>query len=307
MNRFTVLACVLITACPAFPWGCEGHETIAVIALARLTPHARSMAERLLEGAEPARRRFCEPTGLPPFADLSTWADDIRQQRKDTAGWHFIDIPLGAARSHMSDACGSSGDCVTAATRRQIEVLRSRSAGRREQAEALLFVIHLIGDLHQPLHAATNDDRGGNCLPLQFFRRRPEPNRYHPNLHSVWDIDLVDRIARRRGPAEFADALRSEFATEMDRWTKQSVNLDDWGWESHELAVHTAYGELPRQVPVLTPRSIESCADDDIGPRMYQLHEAIDWNYLQAVSPVVRRQLARAGVRLAVVLNQIWP
>jgi hypothetical protein len=125
------------------------------------------MAARLLESAEPAARRFCEPTGLAPFADLSTWADDIRQERKETAGWHFIDIPLGAARDRLNEACGSSGVCVTAAIRRQLEVLRSASAGRREQAEALLFVIHFAGDLHQPLHAATNNDRGGNCLPVR--------------------------------------------------------------------------------------------------------------------------------------------
>ena len=307
MNRFTVLSSLLLTAFPAFPWGCEGHQTIAVIAFSGLTPHARSMAARLLDGAEPAPRRFCEPAGLGPFADLSTWADDIRQQRKDTAGWHFIDIPLGAARDRMNDACGSSGDCITAAIKRQIDVLRSHSAGRREQAEALLFVIHFIGDLHQPLHAVTNNDRGGNCLPVKFFDRQPEPHRYHPNLHSVWDIDLVDRIARRRSPAEFADALRSEFAAEMDHWRQQPVNLEDWAWESHELAVHTAYGELPREVSVETPRPTESCADDSIGQSMYRLHEAIDSRYLHAVSPVVRRQLARAGTRLAVVLNQIWP
>jgi hypothetical protein len=265
------------------------------------------MAARLLESAEPAARRFCEPTGLAPFADLSTWADDLRQERKETAGWHFIDIPLGAARDRLNEACGSSGDCVTAAIRRQLEVLRSASAGRREQAEALLFVIHFAGDLHQPLHAATNNDRGGNCLPVRFFDRRPEPNRYHPNLHRVWDVDLVDRIAHRRDPSEFADALRSEFAAEMDRWKQQPVNLDDWAWESHELAVTTAYGELPRAVPVEKPRPIESCTDDNIGHRMLQPYETIDSRYLHAVSPVVRRQLARAGTRLAVMLNQIWP
>jgi hypothetical protein len=153
----------------------------------------------------------------------------------------------------------------------------------------------------------TNNDRGGNCLPVKFFDRQPEPNRYHPNLHSVWDIDLVDRIASRRGPAELADALHAEFAAEMDRWKQQPVNLDDWACESHKLAIETAYGDLPREVPVQTPRPIESCSDDDIGQRMYRLHEAIDAHYLHSASPVVRRQLARAGTRLAAVLNQIWP
>jgi hypothetical protein len=93
----------------------------------------------------------------------------------------------------------------------------------------------------------------------------------------------------------------------MDRWKQQPVNLDDWAWESHELAVTNAYGELPRAVPLEKPRPIESCTDDNIGHRMLQLYETIDSRYLHAVSPVVRRQLARAGTRLAVMLNQIWP
>ncbi|HKW97313.1 MAG TPA: S1/P1 nuclease [Bryobacteraceae bacterium] len=299
---------------PAFPWGCEAHRTIAMIALAELSPNARSMSSRLLENAtgNAGLHRFCAPSGLVPFADMSTWADDIREKRRETAPWHYIDIPLGTARNMMYEACPSATGCITSVIRGQLDVLRSSVASNAQKTEALLFVIHLIGDLHQPLHAATNNDRGGNCLPVTFFDQKPAESRsgenFHPNLHAVWDTDLVERIAKSRGPAAFADALSLEFAAESDEWKKQRINLDDWAWESHELAVDPAYSALPRKVPVEAPRPVASCADDNhIGERMSQLHEKIDSRYLREVSPAIRRQLARAGTRLAMVLNEIWP
>src|SRR5579864_7309125 len=113
MNRFVFVAVGL--ASPASPWGCEGHRTVALIALEQLTPHARSMAESLLQGepSDPSLHRFCRASGLDPFADMSTWADDIRDKRKNTAPWHFIDIPLGSTREHMYEACPASTGCVT--------------------------------------------------------------------------------------------------------------------------------------------------------------------------------------------------
>lgn len=314
MNRFVTAGLTLVMCAPAFPWGCEAHRTIAMIALAELSPNARSMSSRLLENAtgNAGLHRFCAPSGLVPFADMSTWADDIREKRRETAPWHYIDIPLGTARNMMYEACPSATGCITSVIRGQLDVLRSSVASNAQKTEALLFVIHLIGDLHQPLHAATNNDRGGNCLPVTFFDQKPAESRsgenFHPNLHAVWDTDLVERIAKSRGPAAFADALSLEFAAESDEWKKQRINLDDWAWESHELAVDPAYSALPRKVPVEAPRPVASCADDNhIGERMSQLHEKIDSRYLREVSPAIRRQLARAGTRLAMVLNEIWP
>lgn len=223
MNRISSfrVAAMVLSATPAFGWGCEGHRTMALIALQQLTPNARAAASRLLQGepSDSGLHPFCGASGLVPFADLSTWADDIRERRKDTAPWHFIDIPLGASRDHMNDACPATSGCVTSAIRRNLDVLRSTSAAEKEKAEALLFVIHLVGDLHQPLHAVTNNDHGGNCVPVTFFSDDPKPGShgsYHPNLHSVWDTDLVERIAKKREPGEFADALSVEFAAEID-------------------------------------------------------------------------------------------
>lgn len=311
--RLLTLLSVLVLAPSAFPWGCEGHRVVALIALAQLNPHARTTAAQLLDSrpVDPALRRFCPSGTLPAFVDLSTWADDIRSQRKETAGWHFIDIPLGAKRGGPNDACPPASGCVTAAIRQQLDVLRSPAAGKQVQAEALMFLIHFVGDLHQPLHAADNADRGGNCVAVAISGKKPETagasQNYRPNLHGVWDTDLVEAVAHGREPVAFADDLRAEFARQIARWKRRPVDIDAWAWESHELAIKTAYGKLPAKVPVEPPQPVESCADHNIGQRIYDLHEEINQRYLSAASPVIRRQLARAGTRLAMLLDQVWP
>ncbi len=297
---------------PAFPWGCDGHRVVALVALEQLNPHARMEATQLLDGLiyDSSLRRYCPPSTLPPFADLASWADDIRNQRKETAGWHFIDIPLNARKRSVTETCPAAG-CVTSAIRHQSDVLRSASAGKHEKTEALLFVIHFVGDLHQPLHAADNDDRGGNCVAVAFFDHKPETSgtgqNYRPNLHGVWDTDLLDLISNGQDPSAFAAALRTQFAKDMKRWIRQPVDVDAWAWESHQAAVKTVYGKLPAKIPIEPPREVQSCADHDMGKRMYDLHEQIGQRYLSAASPVIRRQLAHAGTRLATLLNQTWP
>jgi len=311
LNRFALL---LLCASPAFPWGCEGHRTVALVALEQLTPHARAMASNLLQGepSDSSLHRYCGHTDLPPFADMSTWADDIREKRKETASWHFIDVPLGATRDHMYDACPVATGCVTSALRGQLDVLRSASSGNAQKSEALMFVIHFVGDMHQPLHASTNNDRGGNCVPVAFFTQESKESatgeNFRPNLHGVWDTDLVERVAKEHDATRFAKDLTGEFKTDMNSWKQQPINLDDWAWESHQLAISAVYGDLAEKIKVENPAPVESCADDNhVAQRLFQLHEKIDESYLTAVSPVIRRQLARAGTRLAMLLNQIWP
>jgi len=305
---------LLLCAAPAFPWGCEGHRTVALVALAQLTPDARAMASNLLQGepSDPSLHAFCGHSDLPPFAQMSTWADDIREKRKETAPWHFIDVPLGVSREHLYNACPVDTGCVTSALRGQLDVLRSESSGQAQKSEALMFVIHFVGDLHQPLHAATNNDRGGNCVPVAFFTQEPKESstneNFRPNLHSVWDTDLVERVAKEHDPARFANELTAEFKAEMNSWKQQPINLDDWAWESHQLAQSVVYGDLDEKIAVETPLPVESCADDNhVARRLSQLHEKIDERYLRDTSSAVRQQLAKAGTRLAMLLNQIWP
>ncbi|HXZ26535.1 MAG TPA: S1/P1 nuclease [Terriglobales bacterium] len=303
-----------------FGWGCRGHETVALLAWQQMGPHARQRAAELLARSpiDPALARYCPNPGLGDFVDSSTWADDIREHRPETGPWHFINIPLGMASGDLNPFCPTERACVVQAIRRQLEVLRSPQAGTAEQAEALRFLIHLVGDLHQPLHATTNNDQGGNCVPVTFFGAMPQPvgstpeelarDNYRPNLHGVWDTELVERSLGAEALPAFARRLRHRFARDSAAWKRQPADLEAWAWESHDAAVRVAYGKLPHAVTAEAPRPITRCSDDDqVGRRMLGLQESIGPAYFQQAKPVIDRQLARAGTRLAALLNQLWP
>jgi hypothetical protein len=303
------------TAVPsAWAWGCNGHEMVALIAQKHLDPHAQAMVRQILAASPitPDLKRFCRETGLDVFADSSTWADDERSTRPDTAGWHFLDIPRGAPKGDLSQYCPSSG-CVTSAIAMQLAVLRNGNASAQERAEALRFVIHFVGDLHQPLHTTTNDDRGGNCVPVGFFGREPEEtNRehedYRPNLHGVWDSDILETFSKGRTPQQVAGELESTFSGQIAAWLTAPVDVSAWVWESHDVAENTVYGQMPVVIAIEKPQEVNACADDNhISMRMLNLHEELGNEYETAVAPAVQKQLVKAGIRLAAVLNQLWP
>lgn len=320
MLRSIVGLLLLLAAPPAFGWGCSAHETIALIALGQLNPHARQAVNSLLAGAppEPRAHRFCSPSRLEAMADLSTWADDERERDSRTAAWHFIDIPLSAGRGSLEHFCAQSG-CLAYAIRDQLAILRSTQATRPEKQRALLFVIHLVGDLHQPLHVATNNDRGGNCLPVTFLRERarlvhPATGGYRPDLHGVWDKQLPERIGGiRRGSRDddvrgFARSLTRQFSSDIARWRREPVDVNAWAWDSHRVAVMDVYGRLPVPVRVEPSVPLRDCTDDHhVSERLAALHEDLQQPYVLATRPLVREQLVKAGARLASVLNQLWP
>ena len=141
----------------ASAWGCRGHQTVAFLAEKHLTPEAKQMFQALLTDnpIDPQLKRFCGNTQTDVFADAATWADDERTKAPNTAPWHFIDIPLGAKRNQVHESCGSTG-CVTQAIVDQLAILNDKTAAAADRASALRFIIHFVGDLHQPLHATTN-------------------------------------------------------------------------------------------------------------------------------------------------------
>src|SRR5229473_407238 len=136
-------------------WGCRGHETVAALAEKHLTPEAKQALLTLLTAnpIDPQLKRFCGDTGLDPIVDAATWADDERTKDPATAPWHFIDIPLGATTGSAANFCGTGG-CVTKAITEQLAILKDKTAAGAKRAAALRFIIHFVGDLHQPLHGA---------------------------------------------------------------------------------------------------------------------------------------------------------
>jgi hypothetical protein len=306
--QFLLFALALMVTPSAEAWGCRGHETVAVLAEKHLDPHAKQALLALLTAnpIDPQLKRYCGQTGLDPFVDSSTWADDERGRDPSTAPWHFIDIPLWVAHGSAKDFCGAGG-CVLTAITDQLAILKDKNASGAKRAAALRFIIHFVGDLHQPLHGSTNTDRGGNCVPVKYFTRNPhaQNNSYTPNLHHVWDTEIPESQMQGADPVEFGDTLDAAFASSFAAWQQGGMQLDAWAWESHDHAVETAYGALSKPFPVEPDVPVSNCADDNnIGQRMLHKHFVIASVYREQAAPVVEERLAQAGIRLAMILNE---
>jgi hypothetical protein len=316
MNLISRLGCtllfaamsVVVSASPARAWGCKGHQTIALVAEKYLTPQTRDFVEKLLSEnpIDPQLKRYCGNATRDVMVDASTWADDIRSERKN-GPWHYIDIPRGATHGSIEQYCGPEG-CVTKAIAEQVAVLKDKSADPHKRAEALRYVIHFVGDLHMPLHASTNNDEGGNCVPVRYLRREPQDNHNYfvPNLHALWDTAIPERDMEGAEPPEYADYLAQLFSADVPKWQSAGIHVQEWAWESHDLAETVVYTKLIPAVPVETPATVHSCTDaNNIGERMMRLHLAAGESYQAAAAPVVEQRLAQAGVRLALILNDV--
>ncbi len=265
LSLFYAAALVALLPGTASAWGWKGHVVIAKIAARRLSPQARHAVTELLAGKT--------------LADVANWADDIRRTRPETAQWHFVDIPLAVASYVPARDCRPTpaGDCIVAATQRWLHVLADRRRRHAARAEALKFVVHLLGDMHQPLHCSDNQDHGGNDVDVTFFGERVNPfTQKFWNLHAVWDTGLIERT--HLSATAYTKRLAAMLAS-ADVGALQEGTVVDWVLESHQAAIEHAYRGLPSS---------------------RQLGAA----YEHANLPVVDEQLARAGVRLAHVLNE---
>jgi nuclease S1 len=295
-------------ASPSRAWGCKGHETVALIAEKHLSPEAKEFVLTLLKDnpLDPAFRRYCGSAVNDPMGEASTWADDIRNERHN-GPWHYIDIPRGTPRGdgNLAPYCGKEG-CVNEVLAAQIAILKDKSADSAKRAEALRYIIHFVGDLHQPLHSTTNDDEGGNCVPLKYFRRKPREHAhgFTPNLHSVWDSAILERDAEGADSHEYADRLDETYAASFEQWQKAGIHIDDWVWESHDYAEKNVYEPLTPKVGIEPPTPVHACTDDNnIGARLMSEHIAISEPYQEQAATIAELRVAQAGIRLALILN----
>jgi hypothetical protein len=306
-----IFAVLISTAPPTNAWGCKGHQTVALIAEKHLTPEARQLVQKLL-GENPIDlklKRWCGNATSDFMVDASTWPDDVRNERKNGL-WHYIDIPRGKHKGELDEYCGSEG-CVTRAIEEQRAILKDKSADPVKRAEAIRYLIHFVGDLHQPLHAINNADRGGNCVPVKYFRHEPLPNTQHPeredyspNLHQIWDTEIVERDMEISNPLRYADELDEKFHTESAAWEAAGIHVDTWAWESHERAETAVYDAFPEKIGIEPDVKLKSCADDNhIGKRMFEKHLAVGEVYQSNAAKTAETSLAEAGVRLAMILN----
>jgi len=292
-------------------WGCKGHEVVALIAERHLSDRAHQMAVNLLATGlpDPPLTHTCPETG-DRFVDASTWADDIRRVRPETGPWHFIDVPRGAPKGDLAQYCLPASGCITSALADELHILRDPSLAPAMRADALRFAIHFVGDIHQPLHASTNNDLGGNCVPVTFFGHTPAPSgppsaMFLPNLHEVWDTEILERFSVGTSAWDLAQELEGKFSGPIAAWQRQPTDFAAWAWESHELAEKIVYGHLPHLLPIERPRRMTQCPLRGLGPSA--LDENLADDYQAAASAVIEEQLAKAGARLAALLNSLWP
>ena len=256
-----LLPLVLMFPVSAQAWGPKGHEIIARIAADNLTPAAHLRLSQILGGDAPALMVL-----------NSNWADEIRGDRPETAGWHFVDIEVGSRGYDQKRDCPKD-NCVVRQIEREVGLLRDPRASFSARRDTLRFLIHFVGDLHQPLHATDRHDRAGNSFVVYEGRKRS-------NLHRVWDGDVVEAL----GPDPMADAADIEAGISPDERARiLSGTPEDWANETFRVGSREIYARLPATGPVRLPR-----------------------DYVQRERSVVRQQLARAGLRLAMLLNAIY-
>jgi hypothetical protein len=283
LSRFVSAFCAvaLTLAAPlAAAWGPEGHAIVADIAQAHLSPAAAAQVQALLR-----------QEGLSRLDQISSWADGNRKERPRTGSWHYVDIPLRADGYVPARDCRRN-DCVVAQISHWGQVLADHGAPPALRLEALKWIVHFVGDVHQPLHAEDNDDKGGNTVQLQFFG-------VGTNLHAVWDGGVLRHaLGLVPGPNyTFDHAAVQADATHLDgmidpaeraQWSAVGglpqlyADAVAWADESHKLAQDVAYAHL----------------DGRNQPGWSQRYQDVAW-------PVVRQRLQQGGVRLGAVLDML--
>lgn len=295
MKRLVCLCAVtLFAAAPAFGWGCKGHQVIALIALDQLQPAVRGRVDQILAAdpvdADPSFRG-CSAVGLPPIAAVANWADEERWREPATEPYHFVNIPLGAKRKNFDYARLCNETCVSWAIAHYEQQLTSAGTAVEQRAAALRYVIHFVGDIHQPLHTEDNADEGGNCVRVHYLGSATLSN-----LHAVWDTSIITTVSG----ALSARAWATQIERAEGRVRPGSSTLEDWAWQSHDLALRYAYRPLPIPIGFDASPPVASCSD-----RHSRLPvERIDQAYVDQAAPVIEMQLDLAGVRLAQVLNK---
>jgi S1/P1 Nuclease len=280
-SGWSYLAAVLLflgapTLC--FGWGQEGHRMVGDIASQFLSAQSSRQIGALLADDLDANN---QPSGRKTLGEVASWPDEIRRTPKGegTAPWHFDDMPV-CGTAPKSDWC-PQGNCASEQIVRLFGVLENPRASPLERNEALKWIVHLVGDIHQPLHSANHDDKGGNDIKVSFLGFAPPTL----NLHSVWDVQAIAKDIQDKGltARALAESITPE---EQAAWAAGTVT--DWIVESNALARTVTYQDLPGGFAC----SAKIDQRLDLGA-----------DYYDAAVPVIEHQLKAAGFRLAGILN----
>ena len=287
LTRFVAISCIFCTY-PAFGWWETGHRTVARIAAQHLTPAARMRLAKILN----------VPDALEAIADAlaigSTWPDEVKKAT-NTEEWHFIDLALQDEKSDIPKRCKDE-NCISARIHSFATQLASQKAdGQWSELDAVRFLVHFVGDVHQPLHTISDADLGGNC------ERLDPPVNEAKNVHALWDGGIVNALDM--GDRNLALDLNSYIASLGSDEQKELAggSVEDWVWESHQLAKADVYFKL--HIPTEPVQFPSSC--HEAPPEITDFKPKVDSLYVDSTKPVVREQLAKAGLRLARMLNEV--
>jgi hypothetical protein len=277
-------AALLCTPAPSRAWGPLGHQAVGAVADARLTDASRAQIAALLAGD---LGRDGAPSGRTTLAQVSTWADEIRGSDADRPRWHYDNLPACRAVPTSPDWC--AGDqCASARVAQLLAVLADPQRPPRERNEALKWVVHLVGDLHQPLHAVDYAD-GANRVAVALEAAGRRPDRHPLTLHGAWDVYLADAALHVRGGQPLPQAAVRTLLVRAAHLDPALLRAPVHVWldESNALARAVALdypgfgcGEPPR-APVRLSRG-----------------------YQRRAQRVIADRLALAGARLADALNR---
>ncbi|WP_162910522.1 S1/P1 nuclease [Hymenobacter oligotrophus] len=236
-------------------WGGEGHRTVGKIAERYLSRKAERQVKQLL--------------GTQTLADVSTWADEVRNtpEYRSTAPWHFVNLPLGLEFPAFNQQLKAKTEPnAYQALNENIRLLADKKQPQEKRLIALKFVVHIVGDLHQPMHISRAEDKGGNEIQLQF---RGEGT----NLHRLWDSGLLN--VQGLSYQQMATNLGQPDKKQAKIW--RQAPMEQWFFQSYQLSTKLYAEALPGTV--------------------------LDDQYYNTRIEDVRLRLGQAGLRLAEVLN----
>ena len=237
-----------------FGWGKTGHRVVGEIAEKNLTVEVREIVRDLLDGHS--------------LANASTWADEMRSNPKfdKYSSWHYINLPI----DKEYDEIPSTANNVITQISKAIEVLNSPLANREVKQFYLKYLIHMVGDLHQPLHTGREEDWGGNKIQVNFKGRKGAEN--WTNLHDLWDAGIIDDY--KMSYTEYATKLM-----DIKKLDFPQGNALEWSKESHSFV----------------PKIYETTAGS-----------YLSYDYVYEVLPIIDQRLYQAGIRLSTILNEIF-
>lgn len=239
-------------------WGVIGHRAIGKIAENHLSKNAKRNIGKLL--------------GTESLAMVSTYSDEIRSYPKYsyTAPWHYVNLPAGLNYDEFSKQLKAMDKPnIYKAILMCISDLKDPSKTKEEQVFALKFLVHLVGDIHQPMHTGRSEDSGGNGIKVKLMRRET-------NLHGLWDSGLIDYAGMTY--QELAAHCDVVDENEAKAWQKEHV--EKWAFESYEIS-----------------EQLYAKAAEDPN---------FDFTYYPAHADIVKKRIAQAGIRLSAILNEIY-